>query len=38
MNVNGLDASYYYAKDFDRAVSFYSAIDWNATANSARAI
>jgi predicted enzyme related to lactoylglutathione lyase len=24
MKVNGLDASYYYAKDFDRAVSFYS--------------
>ena len=24
MKVNGLDASYYYAQDFDRAVSFYT--------------
>ena len=26
MKVNGIDASYYYAKDFDRAVSFYTAM------------
>jgi predicted enzyme related to lactoylglutathione lyase len=26
MKVNGIDASYYYAKDFDRAVSFYTAL------------
>ena len=24
MNVNGIDASYYYAKDFERAVAFYT--------------
>jgi predicted enzyme related to lactoylglutathione lyase len=24
MKVNGIDASYYYVKDFDRAVSFYT--------------
>jgi predicted enzyme related to lactoylglutathione lyase len=26
MIVTGIDASYYYAKDFDRAVSFYSTL------------
>jgi predicted enzyme related to lactoylglutathione lyase len=26
MIVTGIDASYYYAKDFDRAVSFYTAL------------
>ena len=26
MKVTGIDASYYYAKDFDRAVSFYTAM------------
>lgn len=26
MKVNGIDASYYFAKDFDRAVSFYTAM------------
>ena len=26
MTVTGIDASYYYAQDFDRAVSFYSAL------------
>jgi len=26
MTVNGIDASYYYAQDFDRAVSFYTAL------------
>jgi predicted enzyme related to lactoylglutathione lyase len=26
MNVNGIDASYYFAKDFDRAMSFYTAL------------
>ena len=26
MKVNGLDASYYYAQDFDRAVSFYTTL------------
>ena len=26
MAVTGIDASYYYAKDFDRAVSFYTAL------------
>jgi predicted enzyme related to lactoylglutathione lyase len=26
MTVTGIDASYYYAKDFDRAVSFYSTL------------
>jgi predicted enzyme related to lactoylglutathione lyase len=26
MNVSGIDASYYYAKDLDRAVAFYTAL------------
>jgi predicted enzyme related to lactoylglutathione lyase len=26
MKVSGIDASYYYAQDFDRAVSFYTAL------------
>jgi predicted enzyme related to lactoylglutathione lyase len=26
VKVNGIDASYYYAQDFDRAVSFYTAL------------
>jgi predicted enzyme related to lactoylglutathione lyase len=34
MNVNGIDASYYYAKDLDRAISFYTALIGAPPANS----
>ena len=33
MKVNGIDASYYYAKDFDRAVSFYTTFIGTAPGN-----